>query len=122
MKAKVEFDYPTIEGMIYKDTIIVCEESDFNSRVHDEKVKGKSDTGKIVWIPKKGELIQIWDSEEEEFEGLGADYDQYAENVYHYLDEDAAMKFYKSIIEDTGEDIGKKVLLNTMRRNWWDLS
>lgn len=22
-----------------------------------------------VWIPKKGELIQIWDSEEEEFEG-----------------------------------------------------
>ncbi len=53
MKAKVEFDYPTIEGMIDKDTIIVCEESDFNSRVHDEKVKGKSDTCKIVWIPKK---------------------------------------------------------------------
>ena len=53
MKAKIEFDYPTIEGIIYKDTIIVCEESDFNSRAHDEKVKGKSDTGKIVWIPKK---------------------------------------------------------------------
>ena len=53
MKAKVEFEYPTIEGMIYKDTIIVCEELDFNSRVGDEKVKGKLDTGKIVWIPKK---------------------------------------------------------------------
>ena len=53
MKAKVEFDYPTIEGMIYKDTIRVCEQSEFDSRVHDEKVKGKSDTGKIVWVPKK---------------------------------------------------------------------
>ena len=39
MKVKVAYDYPTIEGMIYKDTIIVCEESEFNSRVHDEKVK-----------------------------------------------------------------------------------
>ena len=53
MKVKVAYDYPTIEGMIYKDTIIVCEESEFSSRVHDEKVKGKMDTGKIVWIPKK---------------------------------------------------------------------
>jgi len=53
MRAKVLFDYPTIEGMIYKDAIVVCEESDFNSRVHDEKIKGKLDTGKIVWIPKK---------------------------------------------------------------------
>tara|TARA_X000001036_G_C20480532_1_gene725458 strand:+ start:96 stop:275 length:180 start_codon:yes stop_codon:yes gene_type:complete len=53
MKVKVAYDYPTIEGMIYKDTIVVCEESEFNSRVHDEKVKGKMDTGKIVWIPKK---------------------------------------------------------------------
>jgi len=48
MKAKVEFDYPTIEGMIYKDTILVCEESDYNSRVHDEKIKGKLETGRIV--------------------------------------------------------------------------
>lgn len=53
MKATILNDYPTIEGMIYKDTIVVCEESEFNSRVHDEKVKGKMDTGKIVWIPKK---------------------------------------------------------------------
>jgi|TARA_R110000822_G_scaffold415_1_gene1902 hypothetical protein len=53
MKAKVEFDYPTIEGMIYKDTILVCEESDYNSRVHDEKIKGKLETGRIVWVPKK---------------------------------------------------------------------
>ena len=53
MKAKVEFDYPTIEGMIYKDTILVCEESDYNSRVYDEKIKGKLETGRIVWVPKK---------------------------------------------------------------------
>jgi len=53
MKAKVEFDYPTIEGMIYKDTILVCEESEFSSRVHSEKVKGKLETGRIVWVPKK---------------------------------------------------------------------
>ena len=53
MKATILNDYPTIEGMIYKDTIMVCEESDFDSRVHDEKVKGKLKTGKIVWIPKK---------------------------------------------------------------------
>mgnify|MGYP003320171265 FL=1 len=53
MKGKVEFDYPTIEGMIYKDTILVCEESDYNSRVHDEKIKGKLETGRIVWVPKK---------------------------------------------------------------------
>ena len=50
MKAKVEFDYPTIEGMIYKDTILVCEESDYNSRVHDEKIKGKLETGRIVSV------------------------------------------------------------------------
>tara|TARA_Y200000002_G_C22491367_1_gene583134 strand:+ start:507 stop:683 length:177 start_codon:yes stop_codon:yes gene_type:complete len=53
MKATILNDYPTIEGMIYKDTIMVCEESDFDSRVHDEKVKGKLNTGKIVWIPKR---------------------------------------------------------------------
>tara|TARA_Y100000004_G_scaffold132106_1_gene149113 strand:- start:331 stop:507 length:177 start_codon:yes stop_codon:yes gene_type:complete len=53
MKAKVRFDYPTIEGMIYKETIIKCEESDFNKAIHDEKVKGTDDMGKIVWVPKK---------------------------------------------------------------------
>ena len=53
MKATILNDYPTIEGMIYKDTIMVCEESDFDSRIHDEKVKGKLNTGKIVWIPKR---------------------------------------------------------------------
>ena len=53
MKAKVLFDYPTIEGMIHKDTIIKCEEQMFESKIHDEKVKGTMDTGKIVWIPKK---------------------------------------------------------------------
>jgi len=53
MKVIVEFDYPTIEGMIYKDTKIKVEESDFNSKKHNEKVKGLDDMGKIVWIPKK---------------------------------------------------------------------
>ena len=50
---EVEFDYPTIEGMIHKDTIIKCNESEFHSKVHDEKVKGTDDMGKIVWVPKK---------------------------------------------------------------------
>tara|TARA_B100001094_G_scaffold323513_1_gene374545 strand:- start:835 stop:1011 length:177 start_codon:yes stop_codon:yes gene_type:complete len=53
MKVIVEFDYPTIEGMIYKDTKVKVEESEFNSKQHDEKVKGLDDMGKIVWVPKK---------------------------------------------------------------------
>tara|TARA_R100000734_G_C3301615_1_gene92202 strand:+ start:764 stop:940 length:177 start_codon:yes stop_codon:yes gene_type:complete len=53
MKVIVEFDYPTIEGMIYKDTKVKVEESEFNSKKHNEKVKGLDDMGKIVWIPKK---------------------------------------------------------------------
>mgnify|MGYP003123232407 FL=1 len=53
MKVKVLFDYPTIEGMIYKDTVIRVAESDFDRRQHDEKVKGTDDMGKIVWVPKK---------------------------------------------------------------------
>tara|TARA_B100000795_G_C22725164_1_gene409127 strand:+ start:834 stop:1010 length:177 start_codon:yes stop_codon:yes gene_type:complete len=53
MKVKVEFDYPTIDGMIYEGTIMVCEQSDFNSRIQNEKIKGKMETGRIVWIPKK---------------------------------------------------------------------
>jgi|TARA_A100001037_G_scaffold280040_1_gene282435 hypothetical protein len=53
VKAKVLFDYPTIEGMIHKDTIIKCDEQLFESKQHDEKVKGTDDMGKIVWIPKK---------------------------------------------------------------------
>ena len=47
------FDYPTIEGMIHKDTLIKCEEDLFESKKHDEKVKGTDDMGKIVWVPKK---------------------------------------------------------------------
>ena len=53
MKAKVLFDYPTIEGMIHKDTIIKSDEQLSESKQHDEKVKGTDDMGKIVWIPKK---------------------------------------------------------------------
>ena len=53
MKVKVEFDYPTIEGMIYKDEILNVDTSEFNENRFDEKVKGLMDTGKIVWIPRK---------------------------------------------------------------------
>ena len=53
MKVKLLFDYPTIEGMIYKDTKIKVSESDFNSKKHNEKVKGLDDMGKIVWVPRK---------------------------------------------------------------------
>ena len=53
MKAKVNYDYPTIEGMIHKDTIIKCDESEFEKKIHDGKVKGVDDMGKIVWVPKK---------------------------------------------------------------------
>jgi len=53
MKVIVEFDYPTIEGMIYKETQIKVDESDFNSKEHNEKVKGLDSMGKIVWVPKK---------------------------------------------------------------------
>ena len=53
MKAQVEFDYPTIEGMIHKGIVIKCNESEFNTKKHDEKVKGTDDMAKIVWIPKK---------------------------------------------------------------------
>ena len=53
MKVKVLFDYPTVEGMKYSGSIVVCEQESFDNKVHDEKVNGKLDTGKIVWIPKK---------------------------------------------------------------------
>ena len=53
MKVKVLFDHPTIEGMIYKDTIVRVNEDEFVKKIHDEKVKGNIDTGKIVWVPKK---------------------------------------------------------------------
>ena len=50
---KVLYDYPTIEGMIYKDTKIKENENDFKTLTHDEKVKGVTDVGKIVWVPRK---------------------------------------------------------------------
>ena len=53
MKVKVLYDYPTIAGMIYKDTKIKVSESEFNSKKHNEKVKGVDNMGKIVWVPKK---------------------------------------------------------------------
>ena len=53
MKVKVLYDYPTIEGMIFKDTKIQVSESEFNSKKHNEKVKGVDNMGKIVWVPKK---------------------------------------------------------------------
>jgi len=53
MKVEVKYDYPTIEGMIYKGTKLKVEASDYNSKQHDEKVKGLDGMGKIVWVPKK---------------------------------------------------------------------
>ena len=53
INVKVLFDYPTIEGMIYKDTKIKVNEIDYNKSSYDEKVKGRTDVGKIVWIPRK---------------------------------------------------------------------
>ena len=53
VSVKVSYDYPTIEGMIYKDTKIKVDKKAFNELKHDEKVKGKTDVGKIVWIPRK---------------------------------------------------------------------
>ena len=50
---EVEFDYPTIEGMIYKGTKVKVSESDYNQKKYDEKIRGKSDVGKIVWVPRK---------------------------------------------------------------------
>ena len=35
MKVKVEFDHPTIEGMIYKDTLVEVNEKDFGEKIHD---------------------------------------------------------------------------------------
>ena len=53
INVKVLFDYPTIEGMIYKDTKIKVNEIDYQNSSYDEKVKGRTDVGKIVWVPKK---------------------------------------------------------------------
>ena len=53
MKVKVTHDYPTIEGMIYKDTIMICEQEEFDKHIHDVKVRGTDDMGKIIWVPKK---------------------------------------------------------------------
>jgi len=53
MKVKVTFDYPTIEGMVYAGTIMKVSAKDFVSRLHSEKVKGVTDVGKIIWVPRK---------------------------------------------------------------------
>tara|TARA_A100001388_G_C28726440_1_gene479197 strand:- start:284 stop:463 length:180 start_codon:yes stop_codon:yes gene_type:complete len=53
MKVKVTFDYPTIEGMVYADTILKVSTEDFKSKQYSEKVKGVTDVGKIIWVPKK---------------------------------------------------------------------
>ena len=53
MQVKVLFDYPTIDGMIYKDEVVICEAKEFTNKIHGDKVKGRLNTGKIVWVPKK---------------------------------------------------------------------
>ncbi len=53
IKVLVEHDFPTIEGMIYKGTKLSVDAEMFNTKQHDEKVKGLDGMGKIVWVPKK---------------------------------------------------------------------
>ena len=53
MRGKVTFDYPTIEGMVYADTILKVSTEDFNSKQYSEKVKCLNDVGKIIWVPRK---------------------------------------------------------------------
>ena len=53
MRVKVTFDYPTIEGMVYADTILKVSTEDFNSKQYSEKVKCLNDVGKIIWVPRK---------------------------------------------------------------------
>ena len=50
---KTLFDYPTIEGMVYADTILKVSIEDFNSKQYSEKVKCLNDVGKIIWVPRK---------------------------------------------------------------------
>tara|TARA_B100001113_G_scaffold193185_1_gene158403 strand:+ start:1245 stop:1454 length:210 start_codon:yes stop_codon:yes gene_type:complete len=50
---EVQFDYPTIEGMIYQGTKIKVSESDFKSKKYSQKIRGKSEVGKIIWVPRK---------------------------------------------------------------------
>ena len=53
MKVKVTFDYPTIEGMVYAGTILKVSNEDFLSKQYSEKIKGVTDVGKIIWVPRK---------------------------------------------------------------------
>lgn len=53
MIVEVEFDYPTIEGMIYKGTKIKVSKSEFNDKKFSEKIRGKTEVGKIIWVPRK---------------------------------------------------------------------
>ena len=50
---EVEFDYPTIEGMIYQGTKIKVSVSEFNDKKFSEKIRGKTEVGKIIWVPRK---------------------------------------------------------------------
>ena len=33
MQVKVLFDYPTIDGMIYKDEVVICEAKEFTNKI-----------------------------------------------------------------------------------------
>ena len=45
--------YQDIKFYFINNIAIKCNESEFNTKKHNEKVKGTDDMGKIVWIPKK---------------------------------------------------------------------
>jgi len=53
VKVIVLSDHPTIEGMVYKDTILECDKDEFESPNRHGNVRGVMGTGKIVWVPKE---------------------------------------------------------------------
>jgi len=54
-KYKVIRNYPTVDGMLYKNEIVKFDNGDFKK----EKVRVKDSTGKI-WFVDKNILISIW--------------------------------------------------------------
>ena len=39
--------------MIYKGTKIKVSKSEFNDKKFSEKIRGKTEVGKIIWVPRK---------------------------------------------------------------------
>ena len=52
IKFKVVKDYPTVDGMLYKDDIVMAEEK-YKSFLKSEKIQVKDLTGKIWFLETK---------------------------------------------------------------------